>query len=547
MDKKRDRKATEPAGAGPVREYDSGLPGDTGETPSWKWVMIACLALTITAFLAPYTPSRAILSPAWLQLVTGLLILLLTVFYIFYKDIRRYKPVLADDRKHLLLLCILLAGTIGIIRLSYFLLSILAEQLPGAHIKDLIYTIPVAAGSMLVALLFDVHLALVFSFVVSLISAVVIRETSLFPVFAFCGSLVGAFSVMKCTKRTDLIRAGLRVGTVNMLIVAGINLFQQTFFTGENLYHLFFAFMGGIVVSTIVSGALPALESAFDIATDIRLLELLDMNQPLLKSLLLSAPGTYHHSIIVGNLAEAAAEAIGVNPLTARVASFYHDVGKVNRPEFFIENQAAGPNPHDRLPPDNSARIITSHTRDGVELAREHRLPPFIIDVIAQHHGTSVLTYFHEKAKEKLAKENPKEGQTVNSSDYRYEGPRPHSRIAAIIMLADACEAAVRALPEPTPDRIATIVNRVITNKFIDDQLNDCDLTLKDLQTITTSIKHTLCGIFHQRIDYPGMTIDEETRRANPDKRHPAYDKAGKGTDREGGKDGPYGLKTRQR
>lgn len=503
------------------------------ETPRWKWFMIVGLSLTLVAFMVPYTPSTAIFSPHWLQLTSGLIILITSVIYIFYRDIRRYKPLLADNRNHLILLSILLGSTVAITRFSHFLLDILAEHLPGASIDNLIYAIPIAAGSMLVSLLFDVHLALVFSFVVSLMSGVIIQETILFPLFSFCGCLVGAFSVMQCGRRSALIHAGIQVGIMNMLTISAINLYHNTFFTGENLYNLFFGFLGGIVVATIVSSALPALESLFNIATDIKLLELLDMNQPLLKKLLVTAPGTYHHSIVVGNIAEAAAEAVGVNPLVARVASFYHDIGKINNPEYYIENQAAGPNPHNRLAPEASAKIITTHTVDGAELAQSHHLPPFIVDVIAQHHGSSLLTYFHEKAKERA-----KDGQEVISSDYRYRGPKPSSKVSAIIMMADACEAAVRSIQDPTTEKIAAMVNRVITNKFIDDQFTECDLTLKDLQTITTSIVTTLCGIFHQRIDYPGMNIDEERGNANPGKKRAAKDKdegrAGRGSGKEG-------------
>lgn len=512
--------------------------GQPEEAPLWKWAMILGLALALVSFMVPYSPSRAVFSPHWLQLTTGLIVLIIAVIYIFYRDIKRYKPLLADNRRHLLLLCILLAGTVAITRVSHFLLGILADHLPGAAIGNLVYAIPIAAGSILVALLFDVHLALVFSFVISLISGIVIQETPLFPLFAFCGSLVGAFSVMQCSRRSALIHAGVQVGLMNLLTVAAINLYHQTFFTGESLYNLLFGFLGGIVVSTIVSVTLPALESMFNIATDIKLLELLDMNQPLLKKLLVSAPGTYHHSIVVGNIAEAAAEVVGVNPLVARVASFYHDIGKIDNPEYYIENQATGPNPHDRLNPEASSRIITAHTKDGVELARSHHLPPFIVDVIAQHHGSSLLTYFHERAKEKA-----KDGQPADSAVYRYAGPKPRSKVAAIIMMADACEAAVRSLQEPTPERIDAMVNRVITNKFIDDQLTECDLTLKDLQAITTSIINTLSGIFHQRIDYPGMNIDEERAHADSGKRHPAKDKGEKRADRGRGKGGPFGSK----
>jgi cyclic-di-AMP phosphodiesterase PgpH len=242
----------------------------------------------------------------------------------------------------------------------------------------------------------------------------------------------------------------------------------------------------------------------------------MDPNQPLLKELVYKSPGTYHHSIVIGNLAEAAAEAINENPLLARVGSYYHDIGKVQKPEYFIENQRVDENKHDRLSPSMSSLIITSHVKEGAEMAKQQKLPSAIVDIILQHHGNSLITYFYQKAKE-LQPVGP-----VAEQDFRYPGPRPRTKVAAIVMLADAVEAASRTLMEPTPQRIQSLTNSVITRIFLDDQLSMCDLTLKDLREISKSFNMILNGIFHHRIDYPGVEFSGAKKRIDhPDKKHP--------------------------
>jgi hypothetical protein len=314
--------------------------------------------------------------------------------------------------------------------------------------------------------------------------------------------MTGAFSVIRCTQRSALMKAGLFVALANTATVAVIDLYRHVLFTGAGLYDITAAFVGGILVGVLVSGILPLLESLFKVVTDISLLEYSDLNRPLLKSLMVSAPGTYHHSIIIGSLAEAAAESVGVNPLLTRVSAYYHDIGKMKKPEYFIENQAKGENRHDRLTPSMSSLIIASHVKDGVELAREHKLPPQIADVIRQHHGTALMTYFYNKARDSEEITSP-----VREEEYRYPGPKPQSREAAIVMLADAVEAASRVLENPTPQRIAALVEKIVNRIFEDGQLNECDLTLRDLTEITTSFNKLLSGIYHYRIDYPGLGI----------------------------------------
>jgi hypothetical protein len=232
------------------------------------------------------------------------------------------------------------------------------------------------------------------------------------------------------------------------------------------------------------------------------MIELSNPNHPLLKRLLREAPGTYHHSIIVANLAENAAQAVGANGLLARVGAYYHDVGKLNRPYYFRENQLTSENPHDKLNPTLSTNIITSHTKDGVKLAQKYRIPKVIQDFILQHHGTTPVIYFYHKAKNN--------NKDVRLDDFRYTGPKPQSPETAIVMLADTVEAAVRTLPDPTPGKIEGLIRKLIKERLEDGQLDECHLTLKDLDSIATAFKDVLCGIFHERVEYPDVDLKEE-------------------------------------
>jgi putative nucleotidyltransferase with HDIG domain len=279
---------------------------------------------------------------------------------------------------------------------------------------------------------------------------------------------------------------------------------------------------------------LPFLEYAFKITTDISLLELLDLNQPLMKTLMITAPGTYHHSVIVGNLVESAAEAVGVNPLLARVSSYYHDIGKIKMPDYFVENQGGGASRHDKLTPHMSSMIITSHVKEGVELARQYKLPKTVIDIIKQHHGSALITYFYQKAREQ------DQGTEPIIEDYKYPGPKPQTRVAALVMMADAVEAASRVLNDPTPARIAALVDRIINHIFLDGQLDECELTLKDISEVKKRFTYILTGIFHKRIDYPGFDFSD----GNPSKEPPKGDKSKPQEDRKGLAQGAHAART---
>ncbi len=451
----------------------------------------------------------------------GLCLLILSLFYLFYRDIKRYRPSLLIDTRKMFLLAFLLLITVVVSLFSKYIFSLLSDKIQ-FETATIGFALPIAAGAMLTSLLLDFHLALGFSFIVSILFGIVFQGDPFMPLYYFLGSIASALSVFHSKRRT-VLKAGALTGLVNLIAITGIDLYKGEFLA-RGTYDLGAGFVGAVIMAIIVSLTLPFFETLFDIATDIKLLELLDPNQPLLKELVYKSPGTYHHSIVIGNLAEAAAESIGENPLLARVGAYYHDVGKIRKPEYFIENQRIAENKHDRLMPSMSSLIIASHVKDGVDVARAYGLPSEVIDIIHQHHGTSLITYFYQKAKElqpyvKIAEE-----------DYRYPGPRPRTKVAAIVMLSDAVEAASRTLEDPTPQRIQALTNSVITRIFLDDQLSTCDLTLKDLRVIARSFNLILSGIFHHRIDYPGKEFSGEKRRGeHQDKKQSEEQKAGNG------------------
>lgn len=453
----------------------------------------------------------------------GLCLLILVLFYLSYRDIKRYRPSLITDTRKMFLLSFLLLVTVVVSLFSKYIFLLVADRI-WLDTATIGFALPIAAGAMLTSLLLDFHLALGFSFIVSILFGVVFRGDPFMPLYYFLGSIASALSVFHSKRRTAVLRAGALTGLVNIIAITGIDLYKgELLFRGT--HDMAAGFFGAVIVSIIVSVTLPFFETLFDIATDIKLLELLDPNQPLLKELVYKSPGTYHHSIVIGNLAEAAAESIGENPLLARVGAYYHDVGKIRKPEYFIENQRIAENKHDHLMPSMSSLIIASHVKDGVEIAREYSLPSEVIDIIQQHHGKSLITYFYQKAKDlqpylKIAEE-----------DYRYSGPRPRTKVAAIVMLSDSVEAASRTLEDPTPQRIQALTNSVITRIFLDDQLSMCDLTLKDLRVIARSFNLILTGIFHHRIDYPGKEFSGEKRRGeHQDKKQSEEPKAGNGS-----------------
>jgi len=357
------------------------------------------------------------------------------------------------------------------------------------------YLVPVAFASMLFTMLLTPKLAFTINIALSLFVSLMMGYNIDIFVVAIIGGSAGAIASSDTHQRNDLITAGLVVGLANALAILGIGLINSADIVTV-LKQSVLGIINGGLSSIFAIGLLPFFESTFDIVTPIKMLELSNPNQPVLRRLLFEAPGTYHHSIIVGNLSEAAVDSIG--------GTLYHDIGKLKRPYFFKENQITNDNPHNKIAPSLSTLIITNHVKDGVELAKKYKLPTVIIDMINQHHGTTLVKYFYAKA----VNDTESHGE-VTEMQFRYEGPKPQTREAAVIMLADSVEASVRAIPSPTKVKIEETVKKIVNDKIEDGQLDDCDLTLKDINKIIESFLNVLNGIYHHRIEYPDVVNDK--------------------------------------
>lgn len=381
--------------------------------------------------------------------------------------------------------------------------GIVALNLGGNQYNALVgILIPTAWATMTIAILVDPEMALLSSIILAVFVGILadpIVTTSFglqVAIVALFSGVVGVYSVSRLSQRSDLARAGLFILGINVISVSAIAL---TSGMSANVWFVavLLGIVNGLASSVLTVGTLHWFEAAFHITSGIRLLELSNPNRPLLKRLLVEAPGTYHHSVLVGNLAEAAAEEVEADAILVRVGAMYHDIGKLKRPYFFIENQFAQDNPHDKIAPTLSALIITSHIKDGLEMAKEEKLPQSIQDIIAQHHGDSMVGFFYHKAIE----DNPE----VAEESFHYEGPRPQTKEAALVMLADSVEAAVRSMKQATPGRIEGLVRKIIKDKLNNDQLNQSNLTFRDLDMIATAFVRVLTGIFHSRVEYPEL------------------------------------------
>jgi len=450
-----------------------------------------------------------------LQTTLGSFLLIAFILLIFYKDMMRYNPAIKQDYRLILLILTLLSGNFIIGRIFDYVLEGFAANFGAIEPALFIYAIPLATGTMLAALLIDIHTAIVFTFITSLFAGLWLNNP-LYSIFTFAAGLTAAFSVIRCKKRSAIWRGGLFVGLVCVSVSLMINLANGEFLKIGTLISIGTSFLNGIIVAILVSALLPVFEYFFKITTDISLLELLDLNHPLMRELLIEAPGTYNHSIVVGNLVESAAEAVGANPLLARACAYYHDIGKIKMPEYFIENQMGPTNIHDKLTPRMSSMVLVAHIKEGVELAKQYKIPQSIIDIIQQHHGTSVQTYFYEKAKEQNDKDRA--APHVSAEDFRYPGPKPQTRIAALVLMADAIEAASRVLSDPTPTRVSALVEKLINHAFIDGQLDNCELTLKDIREIKIDFVYLLTSMYHRRVNYPGLEIKDEDTLKEPAK-----------------------------
>lgn len=425
---------------------------------------------------------------SWFKII-GLvlfLIMILIFFTIYLKS--EHSELLADSEAMMLL---------GLI----FISSVLFMQLSKEWFSPL--AMPLATFVILTGLLLSRRLSLIVGIILSLIIAT-LNDLSLevFYVHLF-SAFMGVVVVPGIRKRADITKAGLKLILTNTITILIIHFFHNDMIKVLEK-NLLWGAVNGFLSTLIVSGTLPYLETFFSRTTNIKLLELADFNQPILKRLMIAAPGTYHHSLIMASLAEQAAESIGANSLLARVGAYYHDIGKLSNPDYFIENQLNNGNPHDPLTPTMSSLIVISHVKEGVALAQQHKLDKIIIDCIEQHHGTSLIHYFYHRALE--------QNTEIKTETFRYPGPQPKSKVTAILMIADAVEAASRTLEDPTPGRLKDTVEKVINNKFTDGQFAQCPITLHDLSNIADSMVVTLSGIYHARIQYQENESKEQNK-----------------------------------
>jgi putative nucleotidyltransferase with HDIG domain len=410
-------------------------------------------------------------------LLVTLVISILAAFLVFTR-----RKIL-DDLKRVILIAVIVT-----------LVMLLAYNI--IHFGLSPYLVPITIGSMLLTIFYDTRVGFVGTIVLSiLIGSLRGNEFNIAVISMFVGT-VAVLSVSRVKTRKWLFNSILMIVGAYLFSITVMEILRYTSFR-QIVTYWFYGALNGFFAPLLVYGMQVIFEYFFDIVTDMRLLELSDLNNPLLRKLAIEAPGTYHHSLMVGNLAESAAEAIGANSLLARVGSYYHDIGKIEKREYFIENQTKIKNPHEKLSPTMSCLILINHVKKGQEIAKKYKIPEEIRDFIAEHHGTNLISFFYQKAVEKS------DGNEIDEAIFRYPGPRPKSKETAIVMLADAVEAASRSLKVPSTSRINGMVTAIVQERFKESELDECPLTLRDLTKITDSFQTSLLGTFHGRIEYP--------------------------------------------
>jgi putative nucleotidyltransferase with HDIG domain len=442
----------------------------------------------------------------------GTVVIVMLLLLVLWQYMVRYQHKHLRVRRHFLLQVACFVIALGLARLFFTIGSAMSQwstHTPFNSSTGYQYLAPLAAGAILVTMLTDANAAFVFSAILSVFVGVFSGNVYL-AAFTLMSSAGAIYHVQNCRDRTALVRAGLWIGGVNAATTLALDLL------GANepdlrllLFDSFCGYAGGLLATMAASILLPLFEWLFEITTSIKLLELSNLNLPLLKQLAERAPGTYHHSIMVGLLAESAAEAIGGDALFARVACYYHDIGKTVRPSYFVENQSYMDNRHDKLSPKMSSIVLANHVKQGIEIARKHKLPPRIIAIIPQHHGTGLMKFFYYKARK-----GTEDTSRALEQEFRYPGPKPKTKEAVIIMIADSAEAAARTVEEPTPAKLRNMIDTIITRLRDDGQFDDCDITLRELRVVADSFVKTLMGIHHHRIAYPGYDFNQLSRVA---------------------------------
>jgi cyclic-di-AMP phosphodiesterase PgpH len=437
----------------------------------------------------------------------GTIIIVMLLLLVLWQYMIRYQRQHLRVRRHFLLQITCFVVTLGLARLFFTFADAMSQwstHTPFNSPTGYRYLAPLAVGAVMVTILTDANAAFIFSAILSVFVGVFSGNVYL-ATFTLMSSAGAIYHLQHCRDRTALVAAGLWIGAVNAATTLALDLL------GANepglrllLFDSFCGYAGGVLATMAASILLPLFEWLFEITTSIKLLELSNLNLPLLKQLAERAPGTYHHSIMVGLLAEAGAEAIGGDALFARVACYYHDIGKSVRPTYFVENQSYMDNRHDKLSPKMSSIVLANHVKQGIEIAKQHKLPPRIIDIIPQHHGTGLMKFFYYKARREHD-----DNSSALEQEFRYPGPKPRSREAAIIMIADSVEAAARTVDEPTPVKLRNMVDMIIGRLRDDGQFEECDITLRDLRIVAENFVKVLMGIHHHRIAYPGYDFNQ--------------------------------------
>lgn len=497
--------------AGPPRSFYSWFHRPIGRLEQHPVALYALSGLAVFAILLLLASSPTL--PAGILPMLGICLLVTFLLGSLCLYIWTLQPKPVRRPKSLFLLASVILSTVAITRYFLFFIPSVHQALPNVPLSALEYSIPVALGGLLLAVLFNSRLAFAGALAISILTSLLTSVELRFFLYSFVGSLTAIFALVGQKDRATLLKAGAMVGLANLYsILAWFFLSGAT----ESLrFDLLCGLINGMLVAILSLGLLPLFEYLFEVATDFRLVELCNLNHPLLRQMILKAPGTYHHSVVVGTLAEAAAEAIGANALLCRVGAYYHDIGKMTKPSYFVENQTDTKDRHGKLKPSLSSLVVVSHVKAGVELGRDYGLPPAVLEMIPQHHGTRLVTFFYHKA---MNVQDPDLGE-VREEAFRYPGPKPQTKEAAILMLADAVEAAARTLTERTPGRFQALVGTIVNAIFTDGQLNECELTFRELHLIEESFVRALSGIYHHRVDYPGFIFEGPLPRRETNQR----------------------------
>lgn len=441
----------------------------------------------------------------------GIALIVLLMGIAFISPIRKWNPKSHDLKTTILFLGTLVLLQFILIRFGLIISDAVARAFPFLTSQDCFYAIPYVVGSMLVTVFINDRIAVIYSVFVCLTLGFLFDSKIIMPIFSLAGSIFVIYQIYFTRQRSAFFVAGLLLGLINCILVSAIALFSETTLDWIFLIKLVMGIIGGLASGIIAAGLLPLFETLFKFTTDIKLLELGNLNQAIFQRMIIETPGTYHHSIIVASLAESAAEAIGANALLTKVSAYYHDVGKLAKPQYFIENQPVGENKHDKLSPKMSSLVIISHVKDGCDFAQQLQLGKRITNIIRQHHGTSLVSFFYDKAK----RDPDSNFNGLSDSDFRYPGPKPQTKEAGLVMLSDVIEASSRTLDDPTPSRISNLVHERIERIFLDGQLDECELTLRDLNKIAGSFIRILTGIFHHRINYADQINEKTTAGLN--------------------------------